>query len=132
MPIEFPIHLGYLRGSFRELMGAGCIQAEIPLQEPLFNMLMEATDNNPCVVCPVWTRQGPKCKAFQAYHTSYQYAIYKHAISELEKNTRKAKATTPSNVPNDHLLAGLSVKQIAAKLGISIGEVRRRKTAGTL
>ena len=112
---------GQLVGSFTQLMEAGCIQAENLELELVFYALMVATVRNPCDGCPVWGNKGPECKAFQQYHTAY-----------VETQQVIKDATTPSNVPLDHPLAGLSVKQIAAKLIVSIGEVRRRKAAGTL
>jgi DNA-binding NarL/FixJ family response regulator len=63
--------------------------------------------------------------AFQQYHSAY------HRAKEKQQQVIK-DAMTPNNVPVDHSLAGLSVKKIAEKLGISIGEVRRRKANGTL
>jgi len=116
---------GQLTGSFTQLMEAGCIQAENRELEPLFYALMLATMKNPCDGCPVWGNKGPECQAFQQYHTAYTQAI------ETQQQVIK-EATTPSNVPAEHPLAGLSVKQIAAKLNVSISEVRRRKAAGTL
>ena len=116
---------GHLTGSFQQLMEAGCLQAENRELEPLFYGLMIATSRNPCDGCPIWNDKGPVCKAFQLYHTAYTHAV---AVAEHAVEV----ATTPTNVPPGNPLFGLSVKQIAAKLEISIGEVRRRKAAGTL
>jgi len=137
MSVQFPKHergpyrgryidpQGQLVGTFEQLMEAGCIQAENREMEPLFYALMVATKMNPCDGCPVWSNKGPGCVAFQQYHSAYQCAE--------EKQQQVIKdATAPSNVPSGHEFFGLSVKQIAEKLGVSIGEVRRRKARGTL
>jgi len=115
---------GQLLGTFQQLMDAGCVQAEMPALLPLFFGLMALTNQNPCAGCPIWDNKGPECKAFQEYHSASARVI---ATQQVIKD-----ATTPNNVPAEHPLAGLSVKKIAEKLGISIGEVRRRKAAGTL
>lgn len=119
---------GQLVGTFQQLMDAGCIQAENWEMEPLFYGLMVVTAANPCDGCPVWGAKGPGCVAFQRYHSAY------HRAEECQQQVVKdvKDATTPSNVPAGHPLFGLSVKQIAEKLGVSIGEVRRRKASGTL
>lgn len=116
---------GCLAGSFNQLMDAGCIQAETPKLTVMFHLLMAATAHNLCADCHVWTHKGPECGAFREYHTAFTRTTNRQ--QQVIKD-----ATTPSNVPAEHPLAGLSVKQIATKLGISIGEVRRRKAAGTL
>jgi hypothetical protein len=116
---------GRLVGDFDQLQALGCIQCEMESLRQIFARLMVATAGNPCDSCPVWTRKGPACEAFQQCHTAYRDA-------ERESQRALAAATTPANVPKTHPLAGLSVKQIAAKLNISLGEVRRRKAAGTL
>ena len=119
---------GVLSGSFEQLMEAGCIQAENREMVPLFYALMMATAANPCEGCPVWGNKGPGCVAFRQYHSAYQRAEEKQ-----QQVAREVKeATMPSNVPSGHPLFGLSVKQIALQLGVSIGEVRRRKANGTL
>jgi hypothetical protein len=117
--------VGTLNGSFEQLHKAACLQAELREQELFFYALMSATGNNVCDGCPVWEERGSACRAFQAYHSGY-------VDPELERASRIDHATTPNNVPFNHRFAGLSVKQIATQLGISIGEVRRRKAAGTL
>jgi hypothetical protein len=117
--------VGHLTGSFAQLNLAGCIQTETLDLAMIFRLLMLETNNNPCAGCPVWTQRGPECGAFREYHTAYAQGVKKQ--EQVIKD-----ATTPSNVPAEHPLAGLSVKKIAEKLGISIGEVRRRKASGTL
>jgi len=97
-------------------MACGCIQAENEALRPMFYSLMTLTQNNPCAGCPVWTDNGPNCKAFQKHHTAFQAA---------------RQATTPHNVPSGPFM-GMSIRQIAQQLGVSISEVRRRKVAGTL
>ncbi len=116
---------GQLSGTFEQLLKAGCIQAGDWYLEQLFYLLMAMTGRNPCGGCPVWLDKGPKCPAFQQYHTAY------HLAEEKQQQVIK-DATTPNNVPSGHEFFGLSVKQIAEKLGVSISEVRRRKVSGTL
>jgi hypothetical protein len=116
---------GQLHGTFEQLMLAGCIQAEMPELRAIFRLLMVEVSGNPCAGCPVWNNKGPACVAFQQYHSAYHQAV------ETQEQTIK-DATTPHNVPAEHPLAGLSVKKIAEKLGVSISEIRRRKAAGTL
>jgi len=111
---------GQLKASFAQLMEADCLQAGAA---PAFEYLMAATVNNPCAGCPVWCEKGPECKAFQLYHTAYSRPV---------KPEEQVVVKTSSNVPPEHPLTGLSIKQIAAKLNISISEVRRRKISGTL
>lgn len=137
MSVRFPKHergpcrghylspQGQLVGTFQQLMDAGCIQAEVPKLKPYFYAIMIITAGNPCDGCPVWVINGSGCTAFRQYHTAHRRA------EEKQKRTVE-DATTPHNVPVDHPLAGLSVKKIAEKLGVSIGEVRRRKASGTL
>ena len=115
---------GQLMGNFQQLMDVGCIQAENRELEQLYCALMIVTKKNPCAGCPVWNNKGPECKAFQLYHTACTQTV---AVHQQVKST-----TTPNNVPADHPLAGLSIKKITEKLGVSIGEVRRRKASGTL
>ena len=121
---QFQDPVGQLTGSFRELMDHGCIQAADVRLYPIFEGLMILTNNNPCAGCPVWSNHGPECQAFQRYNTAFQ-ARLKQQAEALEQ------ATTPHNIPSGPL-AGLSVRQIAQQLGVSISEVRRRKAAGTL
>lgn len=117
--------VGRLTGSFEDLQAAGCIQAEMESLRPIFVGLMDMTNCNPCNGCPIWDQLGEDCKAFAKFH-SYAIESRYQAKVELEQ------ATTPHNIPSGHEFQGMSVKQIAAKLGVSIGEVRRRKLAGTL
>lgn len=116
---------GRLTGTFDQLMAAGCLQAEVPGLLMIFRLLMVETSANPCAGCPVWNRKGPECGAFREYHSAYAQSVKKQ--EQVIKD-----ATTPNNVPAEHPLAGLSIKKIAEKLGVSISEVRRRKANGTL
>jgi hypothetical protein len=122
---QFIDPVGRLNGTFEQLGEAGCIQAESPELMPLFTQLMLATALNPCAGCPIWSENGPECVAFQRYHSAYRRA---------EETRQKAvrDATTPSNVPSGHRFSGLTVRQIAGELGVSLSEVRRRKASGTL
>lgn len=121
---------GQLIASFQELYEAGCIQtgADVcdTLQEaqekfvlPLVG-LMVATRNNPCNGCPV---DKQKCKAFQMYHTS---SIIRDVLNESEKRRNATKAPGTKNYP------GKSIAEIAKILGVSKGEVKRRKAAGLI
>ena len=115
---------GQLKASFAQLMEADCLQAGAA---PAFEYLMAATVNNPCAGCPVWCEKGPECKAFQLYHTAYPRVEQVEQVKQV-----KQVVVAKQNVPPEHPLTGLSIKQIAAKLNISISEVRRRKISGTL
>ena len=117
--------VGILSHNFDLLKADGCIQAETDSLRELFHMLMSATGHNPCNGCPVWDRKGPDCKAFQKHHSSYLAWKQTHD-KEIEQNR------TPQNAPEGHRFAGMNMKQIAAALGISLGEARRRKMEGTL
>ena len=119
---------GVLGGTFKELMAAGCIQAETVDMLPMFRALMIGTHKNPCNGCPAWAAQGPKCRAFRVYHSVWR----EHEAAAAKRTAEALSATEPHNVPVGHPLAGLSIKSIAKRLGVSIAEVRRRKAAGAL
>jgi hypothetical protein len=91
----------------------------------MFYMLHAATGSNPCNGCPRWEKIGPECKAFQLCHWAY-------AKWKFEHDKEIASHGTPANVPSGHKFEGMSIKAIAAELGVSMNEVRRRKMAGTL
>jgi hypothetical protein len=112
---------GQLSRDFVALADAGCMQTEPG--EPLFLALWVATGGNPCDGCPEY--RGGNCRAYQRHHTD--------AINETicRKSWSTRKATTPPQMQGSRF-SGMSVKQIAERLGISKNEVRRRKTAGTL
>lgn len=130
--------VGRLNGSFSELHAAGCIQTGADscpeLSEAikefgtLFAMLQIATGGNVCDGCPKadWNRptriEQVQCKAFQKYHSM---ARYEHAKRKIQLES----ATSP---PGTDQFPGLSVAQIADRLGVSKSEVRRRKQAGTI
>ena len=117
--------VGILGHDFNLLKEAGCIQAENDSMREMFHMLMGATEHNPCNGCPVWDRKGPDCKAFQKHHSAYISWKHSHDAEIAEK-------ITPCNAPDGHRFASMNMKQIAKELGISLGEARRRKQAGTL
>ena len=73
----------------------------------------------------MWERKGPECAAFQQYHTAYTNAV-------IGQHQALEAATKPSNFPPGHRFFGLSMKEVAKQLDISLGEARRRKAAGTL
>lgn len=118
---KYPV--GKLSSDFDGLQKAGCIQCEHDTLKPLFTALMAETNGNPCHGCPKWDSDGPKCPAFQKYHSA--------ATSKASRSPGKPPATQPS-VNNGQQYANKTVAQIAASLGISKSEVRRRKAAGTL
>ena len=110
---------------FEDLFEAGCIQTHSDRFDNVddainegareyFFHIMQATFNNPCSGCPV-TKEN--CKAYLTYHSE-------PGKLKCEASARHAKATTPPG--------GETVAQIAARLGISKNEVRRRKVSGTL
>lgn len=113
---------GQLNATFPELHTAGCIQAERATRDGmmLFFGLMQQTNNNPCNGCPAFD-EG-RCKAYKQYHT------LPNSVKVATANRIK-HATKPSGTDK---YPDMSVKQIAATLGISKNEVRRRKQAGTL
>lgn len=116
---------GILAANFEQLHEAGCIQTGADLDPDKWNYiewyrlwegLMRVSNNNPCDGCPAW--KGGKCCAFLRYHT------------QPERNRgHKNAATIPPGTPKH---PGLSVRQIATRLGVSISEVRRRKVRGTV
>jgi hypothetical protein len=116
---------GTLSSDFDMLQADGCIQAEMKSLRAMFAMLMSLSGRNPCDGCPVWDRQGPQCKAFQKHHSAYISWKHSHDAEIAEK-------ITPCNAPDGHRFASMNMKQIAKELGISLGEARRRKQAGTL
>jgi hypothetical protein len=116
---------GTLSPNFEKLKADKCIQAETDSLRDLFAILMGLTGCNPCNGCPVWERQGPACKAFQNNHSAY-------ASWKSEHDEEIKEAVTPRNAPRGHKFDGMSMKQIATELGISLGEARRRKMEGTL
>jgi hypothetical protein len=106
-----------LTGTFAQLHAAGCIQTGADVEwrvgvaeaqfGPMFRLLTYRTDGKPCDGCPAFN--SGKCEAYQQY-----------------------KALPPAAAPKADYLPehpGMSVRQIAAKLGVSIGEVRRMKQA---
>ena len=116
---------GLLKGTLEQLKEAGCIQT---VDEKVFKGLMKATVSNPCNGCPVWAEGGPKCGAFQSYHTSWA----RHQEALKAKLVADKAAVTPHNAPEGHVFADMNMKQIAETLGVSLSEARRRKAAGTL
>ena len=121
-----PAPVGTLGGNFVELRVAGCIHCAGPelLCSPTFNFLMVVTNGNPCNGCPQWQTIGEKCTAYQLYHTEPQ-------TKKLTGKQRIEEATKPGT-KNGENYAGMSVAQIAAELGVSKSEVRRRKLGGVL
>lgn len=121
---------GTLTGTFEELHSQGCIQTGTDVYSDikeaathflrLFSALKIATNGNLCDGCPAFNYGN--CKAFKKYHSS-------EIQKTLDGICSAVNATTP---PGTAKYPGMSVRQIAEKLGISIGEVRRRKQAGLL
>jgi hypothetical protein len=116
---------GTLGDDFYALKDSGCIQAENDSLKSMFSVVMSMTLRNPCNGCPVWDRKGPGCVAFQKHHSAYLHWKKEHD-AEIAYNT------TPQNAPSGHKFEGMNMKKIASELGISLGEARRRKSAGTL
>lgn len=130
--------IGKLDGTFEELHAAGCIQTGADAYQDLGDavrsfggllaMLQVATGGNVCDGCP-WAEEGNpskveqvKCEAFQKYHSM--------AVgNRVRKLTSLKSATSP---PGTDKYPGLSIAQIAERLGVSKSEVRRRKQAGTI
>jgi hypothetical protein len=109
-----------LDASFEDLHAAGCIQTGADTQTDLnaarkqfggmWAGLMRYTAMNPCQGCPAFN--NGRCAAFRQYNTGAK--------------------STPVPPPDNKHPSGLSMRQIAEKLGISLSEARRRKVQGTL
>lgn len=117
--------MGKLSDSFFDLHAAGCIQTGADVHSDpkvassrhggMFAAIYGLTHGNPCAGCPAFN--GGRCKAYQAHH------------EDARRVPIKVDPKIPSNSDN---YPGMSVKQIAEKLGVSMSEVRRRKLTGTL
>lgn len=105
---------------FDTLMAEGCIQCENEGLRELWPLLVIETQRDPCTTgCPAF--KGGACLAYQKYS--------RMAIRERGNKAVTLKAaTTPNNGSGEW--AGLSMKQIAAKEGISLNEARKRKREG--
>lgn len=123
---------GILTGTFEDLFNAGCIQTggEDPelsfarardLFYQRFVALTLATHHNPCAGCPEFN--DGKCDAFQKFHTDKSFA---------EKAPVASKGRAATRPQGTDQYPGLSVSEIARKLGISKSEVRRRKAVSKL
>ena len=118
------VPVGQLAGSFSQLQEEGCIQCEFDSLFEQFNVLMLHVANNPCNGCPVWSEKGEACRAYQKYHTN--------AIRQREEKAAKLANAVSPGLKNGIKYANMTVAEVARSLGISKGEVRRRKQAGTL
>ena len=105
---------------FDTLMAEGCIQCESEGLREWWPLLVIATQRDPCTTgCPAF--KDGACLAYQKYSRT--------AICERNDKVAALKvATTPNNGSGEW--AGLSMKQIAAKEGISLNEARKRKREG--
>ncbi len=105
---------------FDTLMAEGCIQCEFEGLRERWPLLVHETLGDPCTTgCPAF--KGGACPAYQKYsRTAVRERVNKAA-------TLKA-ATTPNNGSGEW--AGLSMKQIAVKEGVSLNEARKRKREG--
>ena len=74
--------------------------------------------------CPAYN--GGKCPCYLAHHSSARARQAGNAIARAHRETPQHGGLVGGD------LAGLSIKQIAAKLDVSKGEVRRLKTTGAL
>jgi len=104
------------------LQAGGCIQCESkgPKANDIWLALIVATNRDPCTTgCPAF--KGGACAMYREHST-----VLAHA--KATKAAEFKAATTPSNGSGEW--AGLSMKKIAAKEGISLGEARRRKQRG--
>ena len=113
---------GQLIATFEQAHEACCLQAELDELRPMYSLLMVETRLNPCDSCPVWDSNGPECECFQLYHTDWQHRQRKQCQELVE-------ATTPNNAVSPSLV-GLNMKQIAAKLGVSLNKTRQMKREG--
>lgn len=104
------------------LKAGGCIQCEgnDQLGRDLWLGLIVSTNRDPCTTgCPAF--KGGKCAMYREHST----------VLAKEKATKASEfkaATTPNNGSGEWV--GMSMKKIAAKEGISLGEARRRKAEG--
>ena len=97
-------------------MTDGCIQCESEGLRELWPLLVIGTLGDPCTTgCPAF--KGGACLAYRKYSRTV-----------FRGRANKAAATTPNNGSGEW--AGLSMKQIAAKEGISLNEARKRKREG--
>ena len=112
---------GRLVATFDEMHEAGCIQAEFPGCRIMFSFLMIELDGNPCDGCPVWDEKGQDCEAHQKHHSSF-------IGQQIDKRLALEATTKPAN----NKYPGMNMKQIAAYLGVSLNQARKRKREGTL
>jgi len=113
-----------LVATFSQLHEMGCIQTGADVHDDvrvaekrmggLFAAVVGLSHGNPCPGCPAL--QGGKCRAYLAFNTGASKPI----------------VVPPTVASNSLNYPGMSVRQIAEKLGVSMNEVRRRKLAGTL
>jgi hypothetical protein len=89
--------VGTLSADFDQLKSGGCIQAETDSLRQMFYALMGLTGRNPCAGCPVWERKGPKCVAFQNYHSAY-ISWKKAHDEEVRLNGTPKNAQTITNL----------------------------------
>lgn len=105
---------------FDTLMAEGCIQCEFEGLRKIWPHLVIETQRDPCTTgCPAF--KGGACSAYQKYNRTVIH-------ERVNKATTLKAATTPNNGSGEW--AGLSMKQIAAKEGISLNEARKRKRGG--
>jgi hypothetical protein len=125
--------MGKLVGDFAELFKHGCIQTgaddpNIKLKEAeakfskIFFGLMRATKCDPCEGCPIVQH---RCHAWQQFHEDARESRRREAL-------RRKKAKQATKAPGTSKYPGLSVAQIAERLNISKGEVRRLKLKGEI
>jgi hypothetical protein len=101
---------------FDVLQAAGCIQCAHGSMHELWVHLLAATELDPCTTgCAAF--DGGACPCYRQYR-----ATTPRQVGSL------LDATNPHNGTGEW--AGLSMKQIAAKEGISLGEARKRKREG--
>ena len=105
---------------FDTLMAEGCIQCESESLRELWPLLVIETQRDPCTTgCPAF--EDGACLVYQKYSRT---AI----LERTDKAAMLKAATTPNNGSGEWV--GLTMKQIAAKEGVSLNEARKRKRGG--
>ncbi len=120
-PSESDVKMPESKATFAEFHEAGCVRVGGDSQPDMrkaekqfggmFATLTRFGHGNICNGCP----HVGKCAAFR---------VMNPALPPIEQDAHAA-----NNSPN---YPGMSVRQIAEKLNVSMSEVRRRKLAGTL
>lgn len=99
-------------------------EARCQLANPpeLFNGLVAATRGDPCTTGCVYFDKG-KCPAYLKWHSVPVEAAWHKKQDEVRAHTDQSGLIGGK-------WSGMTIRQIAEKEGISLGEARRRKQAG--